>query len=98
MVSKYVTSCTSGGLPLYSRNEVSMDIKTIAALAISGLAAVGATYGHSISPDDQTRIVTDLTDFASDLTIIMPIIAGIFHHLHVKKITNSTNPTSQKAS
>jgi hypothetical protein len=64
-----------------------LDFKCIIALAISGLAAVGSAYGHSLSPDDQTKLVTDLTNLASDLTIVMPIIAGWLHHLHVKKIT-----------
>jgi hypothetical protein len=64
------------------------DTKTIASLIITALAAVGATYGNSISPEDQTRLAIDLTNFASDLTIIMPVIAGIFHHLHTKKLNS----------
>ena len=75
-----------------------MDFKVFLALAINGLAAAGAATGHSLSPEFQTKFVTDVTNVLSDLTIIMPIIVGWLHMLHVKKITNPSNQTSEKAS
>lgn len=74
-----------------------MDFKVFLALAVSGIAAAGAATGHSLSPEFQTKFVTDVTNVLSDLTIIMPIIVGGLHMLHVKKI-QSTNIQPQKAS
>jgi hypothetical protein len=74
-----------------------MDPKTIAALAVTVLAGVGAALGHSLNPDQQSQLITGLTGIATGVSLIAPIVAGLFHRQHVKSLTDSSNPTSQKA-